>query len=416
MPSIRTLAIIEINGIGFSNTQCENLKETMKTKLNSIESECYQLARRTFSMTSPDEISKVLFCELGLPPNGVLEENPVVPRKCTRSKPGTKTKRFSTSKAVLEKLQKLHRLPKLILEWRRVNSALSKVVFPLQRKKMSIEGLKMCRVYSESQYHTCTGRVMFSEPNLQNVPREFDIKLPVMIASSPIGKKSGRKGFRSALSSTTQTGPPIPVAEPVSPGEVFSISIRSIFVPFETAVFISADYCQLELRLIAHLSADKKLIEVLNTSSDVFKGIAAKINHTTFDKVNDVQRQQAKQICYGLIYGMGAKTLSEQLEVSEEEAGAYMEQFKDRYSGIKHYIKETVNTTRNRGYVTTLSGRRRYLPGINSSNSFAKAQCERQTVNTAVQVRVIVFFASFVCRYTKVTSAQARFLTTPLPL
>lgn len=386
MPALRTLTVIEINGIGYSHTQSDRLRETMKAKLESIEKECYALARRAFSLTSPDDVSRVLFIELGLPPNGVMDESPV--RRNNRNKAGVKRKRYCTSKAVLEKLQKLHCLPKLILEWRRINNALTKVVYPLHRKKVQIAKLNMPRIYSEPQYHTSTGRVMFSEPNLQNVPREFDIKIPAMIIDSPPKEKRRGRGLRTTLLSSSDPPEPPPqnnVQQPTSPGEICPISIRSIFIPFETGMFISADYCQLELRLIAHLSQDKKLIEVLNTAPDVFKGIAAKINLISVDRVDDMQRQQAKQICYGLIYGMGAKTLSEELNVSEEDASVYMEQFKERYSGIKYYIKETIETTRKLGYVTTIGGRRRYLTAINSSNTYAKAQGERQSVNTAVQ-------------------------------
>ena len=386
MPAIRTMAVIEINGIGFSISECDKLREVMKGKLESIERECYHLARRTFSLTSPDEVSRVLFVELGLPPNGVMEENAV--KRQSRSKTGIKRKRFNTNKVVLEKLQKLHRLPKLILEWRRLNSALTKVVYPIQRQMVSVESLGMLRVYSEPQYHTSTGRMVFSEPNLQNVPREFSIKLPlVMGGSPPMGIKGGNCVVNSSKTALSSPSPPslYDCKNPVSPGELFAISIRSIFVPFESAMFISADYCQLELRLIAHLSGDEKLIEVLNTASDVFKGIAAEIHHVSIDGVNDIQRQHAKEICYGIIYGIGAKSLCEQLGVSEEDASAYMEQFKDKYCGIKHYIRETIETTRKQGYVTTLGGRRRYLPAINSTNSYAKSQGERQTVNTAVQ-------------------------------
>ena len=389
MPSIRTLTVIELNGIGFSDGQCEKLKDTMKGKLESIENECYRLAKHTFSLTSTDDIARVLFLELGLPPNGNV--NGVVPPRQTRSNAGGRLKQLSTCKSVLEKLVKYHRLPKLILEWRRVNSALTKVVYPLQRMKKFVSNLEMDRIYSEAQYHTSTGRVTFSEPNLQNVPKEFYIKLPTLICESPPSEKK----TKTQRNKTLRTSALRSVVEPkqldfnpnvVSPGEAFAVSMRSTFIPLEAAVFIAADYCQLELRLIAHLSADVKLIETLNDGSlDVFKSIAARINHVSVEKVTATQRQHAKQICYGIIYGIGAKALGEQLNVSEEDAAVYMEQFKDKYSGIKSYIRKTIDDARINGFVKTLGGRKRLLPAINSSNSHAKAQAERQAVNTTVQ-------------------------------
>ena len=185
----------------------------------------------------------------------------------------------------------------------------------------------MERIFSESEYHTSTGRVTFHEPNLQNVPRDFQIKI-------------NKGGETEEVQNKTL---------PASPGEVFQLSLRSIFVPFPSAVFVSADYSQLELRIIAHLSSDVKLIRILNTAGDVFRGIASEVHRTTEDRVTPVQRQHAKEICYGIIYGMGAKSLSEQLGVSEEDASAYMEQFKDKYVGVKRYIRTCVETTSSTG-------------------------------------------------------------------
>lgn len=388
MPSIRSLAVLEINGIGFSNSQCERLKDTMKAKLESIERECYQLANQTFSLTSTNDVARVLFYDLGLPPNGNVDA--IVPPRQTRSKTGAKTKYLSTSKEILEKLVKYHRLPKLIIEWRRVNSALTKVVFPLQRKKATVASLEMDRIFSEAQYHTSTGRVTFTEPNIQNVPKEFNIKLPVFIGESPpIETKMSKKKrtHNKSLVSSTFRKKIAPDHDPNvdSPGEVFAVSMRGTFVAFDAAVLVAADYSQLELRLISHLSSDAKLIKVLNSSADVFKSVAAEIHRTSYDHVTPSQRQHAKQICYGIIYGMGPKALGEQLSLPEDEAAVYMQQFKDRYNGVKTYVKKTIENARKKGYVTTLSGRKRYLSAINSGNLQAKAQAERQAVNTVVQ-------------------------------
>lgn len=360
MPALRTLAAIEINGIGFSEEACERLKAIMKEKLAHLESSCYRSAKRSFSLTSPDDVGRVLFVHLALPCNGNTESS-----RTTRNKAKTK-QHFRTSKDVLEKLVKYHRLPKLILEWRRINSALTKVVYPMQRKKCYVQPFSMHRIFCESQFHTSTGRVTFMEPNIQNVPKEFDVK----ICSG--GGKEEKAGQQ-------------PNDGGVSPGEVHVVSMRSVFVPFVGGIFVSADYSQLELRIMAHLSSDTKLLKAIKTSADVFKSIASQINRVSFDDITTVQRQQAKQICYGILYGIGIKSLAEQLGTGEEEASVYMENFKAKYSGVNLFIKKTVEKCRLKGYVETMSGRRRYLPAILSTELHAKAQAERQAVNTAVQ-------------------------------
>lgn len=341
MPSVRLLAIIELNGIPFSDDQCEKLKLQLKEKIQTIESECYRLANRRFSLKSPDDIAKVLFHELCLPPNGDFPTTTLV--RSTRAK----VKGFSTSKAVLEKLTCMHELPELILDWRRINSALSKILIPIQRQKIHKNSLGMGRIYSESQFHTSTGRIAFSEPNLQNVPKDFVIK--------------------------------------DSSNENVTVSLRSMFVTQKNYTFIAADYSQLELRLIAHLSEDRKLLDILNSDGDVFKCIAAELNSVDMSYVTQTQRQHAKQICYGILYGMGTKALAEQLALSEEDAALYMEKFKDRYTGVKRFILTTVKDARVTEYVTTICGRKRYLPKINSNNVTERSHAERQAVNTTVQ-------------------------------
>ena len=283
-------------------------------------------------------------------------------------------KHTSTNKEVLERLKPLHPLPGVILEWRRINCALTKVVYPVQREKQLNSRLNMNRIYSTCQTHTATGRVSFAEPNLQNVPRDFEIDLPTVIAESPPqGVQSRNPGNRK----TTRTNN--------TPGPLFEVSMRTAFVPFKGGILLAADYSQLELRLIAHLSRDERLLKLLNAGGDVFRMIAGSLNGIEPVAVTDVQRQRAKQICYGIIYGIGAKSLGEQLNLNEEDASVYIEKFKSRFNGIKKYLKTTVENCRKNGFVVTVANRRRYLPAINSTNVHAQSQAERQAVNTTVQ-------------------------------
>nr|CAD7449711.1 unnamed protein product [Timema bartmani] len=248
-------------------------------------------------------------------------------------------------------------------------SLYDKTVFPLLNMNAGE------RMFGRCLTHTATGRISMHEPNLQNIPRDFDISAPE--------------------------------------GSDVAVSMRLAFVPSKGKCFVSADYSQLELRLLAHFSGDTVLRSILNSGQDVFTSIAAawnKIPHTqlylylgTFqgihlilslqvkmaaltgrvrvlqngDRYTQPQvtfelRQRAKQICYGMIYGMGARALAEQLEVEESVAVSFMTSFNEAYPGVKKFLFETIAKCRRQGYVETLRGRRRYLPAITSSNSLQK--------------------------------------------
>ncbi|XP_073087665.1 DNA polymerase theta isoform X4 [Manis javanica] len=402
MPSQYCLALLELNGIGFSTAECESQKHIMQAKLDAIESQAYQLAGHSFSFTNSDDIAEVLFLELKLPPNGEIK-NQGIKKTLGSTRRGNNNgrklrlgKQFSTSKDVLNKLKALHPLPGLILEWRRITNAITKVVFPLQRGKHLNPSLGMERIYPISQSHTATGRITFTEPNIQNVPRDFEIKMPTLVGESPPSQALGKGQFlpgrgRNKKGCDPNPGHQAQAEERASDrGMPFSISMRHAFVPFPVisisgGLILAADYSQLELRIFAHLSQDHRLIQVLNTGADVFKSIAAEWKMVGPESVGDDLRQQAKQICYGIIYGMGAKSLGEQMAIKENDAACYIDSFKSRYTGINHFMRETVKNCKRDGFVQTILGRRRYLPGIKDNNPYHKAHAERQAINTTVQ-------------------------------
>uniref|UniRef100_A0A7N6BKD0 DNA polymerase theta n=1 Tax=Anabas testudineus TaxID=64144 RepID=A0A7N6BKD0_ANATE len=382
MPSQVCLALLELNGVGFSVQECERQKHVMQAKLTALESQAYNLAGHSFSLTSIDDIAQVLFLELHLPPNGDVSGSKSKKTLGYTRRGGGRVrlgKQFSTTKDVLEKLCPLHPLPGVILEWRRITNALTKVVFPLQREKQYHPTLAMDRIYPIAQTHTATGRVSFTEPNIQNVPKDFQIYMPTVVGESPPSQsgseitKPGRSVVPSVAAGTAEQGP------------AFSVSMRHAFIPFSGGMILAADYSQLELRVLAHLSKDQRLIQVLNLGADVFRCIAAEWKSVDPETVKDDLRQHAKQICYGIIYGMGAKSLGEQMGVEENDAACYIESFKARYKGINAFLKQTVKNCVKNGYVQTLKGRRRYLPGITNTNTHIKAHAERQAVNTTVQ-------------------------------
>ncbi|XP_071219359.1 LOW QUALITY PROTEIN: DNA polymerase theta [Salvelinus alpinus] len=372
------LALLELNGIGFSWEECDRQKHVMQAKLSALETQAYSLAGHNFSLTSPDDVAQVLFRELRLPPGCDLSGGRGK-KTLGYSRRGTGCaglgKPFSTTKDILEKLSSLHPLPGVILEWRRITHALTTVVFPLQREKRHHPLLVMDRIHPISQTHTATGRVSFTEPNIQNVPKDFEIQMASVVEESPPSQDGRRTGRgRSRL-----IRPPPPEG-----GVAFSVSMRHAFVPFTGGMVLAADYSQLELRVLAHLSKDRRLLQVLNGGADVFRCIAAEWKNIQLETVDDTLRQQAKQICYGIIYGMGARSLGEQMGIEEDDAGAYIQSFKDRYTGIHRFLKETVRSCVKKGFVQTLLGRRRYLPNINTSG-YTRKQAERQAVNTTVQ-------------------------------
>ncbi|XP_019508447.1 PREDICTED: DNA polymerase theta isoform X2 [Hipposideros armiger] len=413
MPCQYCLALLELNGIGFSTAECESQKHIMQAKLDAIETQAYQLAGHSFSFTSSDDIAEVLFLELKLPPNGEINQGSKKTLGSTRrgNDNGCKLrlgKRFSTSKDVLNKLKALHPLPGLILEWRRITNAITKVIFPLQREKRLNPFLGMERIYPVSQSHTATAKPVLAlillmsgddddddeenwpEPNIQSVPRDFEIKMPTLVGESPPSQALGKgllpTGRGRNKGCGLNPGHQAQMEERASDrGMPFSVSMRHAFVPFPGGLILAADYSQIELRILAHLSHDHRLIQVLNMEADVFRSIAAEWKMIEPEFVGDNLRQQAKQICYGIIYGMGAKSLGEQMGIKENDAACYIDSFKSRYTGVNHFMKETVKNCRRDGFVQTILGRRRYLPGIKDNNPYHKSHAERQAINTTVQ-------------------------------
>ena len=291
---------------------------------------------------------------------------------------------------MLEKLKPVHPLPGLILEWRRVSSTVTKTVFPLSKDVVCHKDLGSLRIHSTYHVHTATGRVATSDPNLQMVPKEYDVGTVSSLATlfqsartsadvcSLLSESQCYRGACSFLESEAEK-----VSQSHSPKS--SVNMRSVFVPFPGGVFLAADYSQLELRILAHMSGDLKLQQVLNSEGDVFKIIAGEWLGVPVDQVTAEDRQNAKQICYGMVYGIGAKALAEQPDIVEEEAARFMETFKSKYPTMKKFISATVHSCRENGHIVTLLGCKRYLPGIHSQNIHARSQAEWQAVNSTIQ-------------------------------
>jgi DNA polymerase-1 len=252
-------------------------------------------------------------------------------------KPGKKTKTgFSTDVSVLEELAVSHELPREILNWRSLNKLKTTYVDALP----VLINPKTGRVHTSfNQTATATGRLSSSDPNMQNIP----IK--------------GEWGKR----------------------------IRETFIADKGNLLLSADYSQVELRILAHLSKDEVLVDAFSKGIDVHAKTASEIFGVTVDKITDEMRRTAKTVNFGVIYGMSPFGLSEALSIPHEEAKKYIEKYFERHPGVKRYIEGALSEVRQKGYTVTLAGRRRPIPEIRSQNSNARAQAERLVVNSPIQ-------------------------------
>uniref|UniRef100_A0A0C9Q746 POLQ protein n=1 Tax=Fopius arisanus TaxID=64838 RepID=A0A0C9Q746_9HYME len=311
MGTVVLLARMELTGLGINLEALQRLSSVVQDQLSNIEARAYSLAGRKFNFSSSKSVAGALGMDT--------------------------TKKVCTNKATLEASN--HPIAKLVVNWRKLSSTHMKMIYPL----LTLAG-KSSRIHGTCVTHTATGRVSMHEPNLQNVPRDFQ-----SIDNDSI------------------------------------ISVRMAFVPGTGNVIVSADYCQLELRILAHFSEEERLLEALRRPGDVFRNIAAKWYNKDEEGIDDGMRQRTKQLCYGMIYGMGTRSLAETLQVDEAEARVFMDTFMRSYPGVKAWLADVVEEARKQGFVETLMGRRRCLPGLRSEIPGERGQAERQAVNTKVQ-------------------------------
>ena len=251
-------------------------------------------------------------------------------------KGGKKTKTgYSTAADVLEKLAPDYPIVSDILEYRGL----------MKLKSTYAEGLAACiekdgRIHSTfNQTITATGRISSTEPNLQNIPMRMEL---------------GRR-------------------------------IRKVFVPREGCLFMDADYSQIELRVLAHMSGDKQLIEAYRMDEDIHRITASKVFHTPFEEVTDLQRRNAKAVNFGIVYGISSFGLSQDLSISKKEAAKYIEQYFETYPGVKQFLDRMVEQAKEKGYVTTMYGRRRPIPELSSNNFMQRSFGERVAMNSPIQ-------------------------------
>ncbi|PRP75311.1 DNA polymerase theta-like [Planoprotostelium fungivorum] len=336
MPLVPILARMEYTGFGFLKDSGLELNEAIHLKLKVLEDRAHALAKREFSLTNTFEVSEVLFKDLKLPALSSTK----------------RSKNPSTSKKVLQQLGEYHPLPPIITEHRKLTNTKTKYLDSLFRYAFRDEKKGMDRIYTTvSQTTVPTGRLAFTDPNLQAIPHSFDF-FPVEEEEKPSPERISMK-----------------------------VPIRDFFVAPAGFLLLSADYAQIELRFLAHFTGDTSLIESFK-SGDVFMKIAAQWLDKKEEQVTKEERDRTKHICYGIIYGMGPVALSEKIRGTKEEATHMIETFKRK---INQFLKTTVEKCQKAGMVETILGRRRYIPDIFSrSNEICRA-AERKAVNTVCQ-------------------------------
>lgn len=243
---------------------------------------------------------------------------------------------YSTDVDVLEKIKNEHPVVEKILEYRslmKLNSTYVEGLLPYVNTKTG-------RIHSYfHQTITATGRISSTEPNLQNIPTRIEL-----------GKQ-----------------------------------LRKAFKPEEGYIFIDADYSQIELRVLAHISHDENMINAFNNDEDIHRQVASKVFNVPFDEVTKEQRSSAKAVNFGIVYGISDFGLAEQLGIGRKKAKEYIEQYKEKYIGIKEFMDNIVEKAKNQGYVETLFHRRRYIPELSSNNYMVRQFGARAAMNTPIQ-------------------------------
>ncbi len=322
MPLISILAQMEADGVKIDPAMLGAYSRVLSKELVQIEQEARDLAGEpALNLSSPRQIGVVLYEKLGLNPRAKKNQRDNYP----------------TDEETLTEMADRHPIIGKILEFRAVKKLLSTYIDPLPALADPRDG-KVHTTYTQAL--TATGRLSSIKPNLQNIP---------------IRTERGMK-------------------------------IREAFVPSDPDGWIvSADYSQIELRLMAHLSGDEHLVAGFAHGADVHRATAARIFHLDPDEVTAEQRRHAKVANFGIIYGISAFGLSQRMGISRTEARDFIEEYFKSYPGVKAYMDRVIAEAREKGYVETIFGRKRFLPDINSKNAVARGLAERNAINAPIQ-------------------------------
>ncbi len=321
MPLVPVLSRMEANGVRIDTENLKQISDEFGRQIQQVEERIYEAAGMPFNIASPKQLGEVLFEKLR------------IDEKAKK----TKTGQYATGEDVLQKLSHKHPIIQMILDYRSFTKLKSTYLDALPALVNPKDGLIHT---SYNQAVTATGRLSSNNPNLQNIP---------------VRTAQGRE-------------------------------IRKAFVPrSEHYTLLAADYSQIELRIIAHLSQDPAMVADFNLGHDIHAATAAKVFHVPMDQVTKEQRSRAKAVNFGIIYGMSAFGLAERMELSRSEAADIIKKYFEEYAGIKEYMNRSIALARERGYAETILGRRRYLRDINGSNSVVRGFAERNAINAPIQ-------------------------------
>lgn len=320
-PLVKVLAEMEFEGVKIDVDFLNEYSKQLDLEIKQVEKKVFDSCGSQFNLGSPKQLGEILFEKLKLDPKAKK----------------TKTGQYATGEEVLIKLASEHEVAVEILTYRQLTKL----------KSTYVDALPLMINPKTNRIHTCfsqsvavTGRLSSTNPNLQNIPIRTD---------------RGRE-------------------------------IRKAFIPRnEKHVLVSADYSQIELRIVAAISGDPNMCEAFTKNTDIHTATAAKVYGIAEDQVTKEQRYKAKSVNFGIIYGQGAFGLAENLRISRTEAKEIIDNYKKQFIGIQRYMDDQINFAREQGYVKTLMGRKRWLKDINSANFTVRGFAERNAINSPIQ-------------------------------
>ena len=321
MPLSNVLMQMDYSGVKLDEKLIYEIKVQFQENLNQLESYIFDFCKKTFNLASPKQLGEILFDDLKIESN---------PKK-------TKTGQYSTSEETLSKLSKKHEIVTKILEWRSLQKLMSTYINALP-EQVDVKTKKIHSIFNQT--NTSTGRLSSNNPNLQNIPIRTN------------NGKLIRKAFTSSDNNS---------------------------------VLISADYSQIELRVIASMSGDENMINAFNNNEDIHASTAAKVFNIEIGKVTKEQRSHAKIVNFGIIYGVSAFGLSNQTNLNRSESKLIIDNYYNSYPALKEFMTNQINFARENGFVQTILGRKRFLNDINSRNGMVRSSAERNAINTPVQ-------------------------------
>lgn len=321
MPLIYVLAEMEATGVKLDTNALKQSSEVLSQQLSTLEESIYDLAGQSFNINSTKQVGEILFDKL----------------KLDEKAKKTKTGGYSTSEEVLEKIRGKHPIVDKLLEYRGIKKLLSTYIDALP----ALIHPEIGKIHTSfNQAVTATGRLSSTNPNLQNIPVRDEL---------------GRE-------------------------------IRKAFIADDDdCIFFSADYSQIELRLMAHLSNDPHMVEAFCSGADIHAATAAKIYGIPVEEVTSDMRRKAKTANFGIIYGISVFGLAERLSIPRAESKELIDGYFQTYPRIKEYMEESIRVAKEKGYVETLFKRKRFLPDINSHNAIVRGYAERNAINAPIQ-------------------------------